>query len=576
MRASLLAGAVGLAVCAAVLTWFDPGSALAAGAWLTALVLVPLAWLRRPACWSWRAFVLPTAGFVLALVPRLLWIDHLPLGLHGDEAAHALIAQDILRVGLTNAFADHGWGIPVWGFVWQVGFVALLGPSITAVRAASSVAGALTVMLTFVWARELAGLSVALLAAGLLLLAHTHLLLSHLGTVNAQAPLLTTLTILLLTISWQRRSPLAAALAASAFAFTFLNWAGDRILVPVVALAVVVVLAARRNRPLLPTIAVFVGCVALLAAAPAAYYLKSPDGLNLVLARSDKSILQPEGWNHTLSTVAEPTLRAVLDRQASRTIGGLVPGGYPDASTFYRFDRPFTDPLTLASAGLGVIALALLARKPAWVFPPLMVAITLVSTALIVDPPNFTRLALMLTSVIVLAAFGIDAARRWLAHVLLWRSAPASRVAATGLAVAAVASIGWVNAAWFFVDYPQDGEGEFTLLTLANLAHEYQLPIYVVTPDLNYNHEDLRLLDPQRRVQPAPSDPAQAAAPALWVAVDQTSVPRLHALQPRLPSSTLEEVTDNRGRQVVVALVPADAPRSDAARSDAAGSPAAD
>jgi hypothetical protein len=551
IRGTLLAGAVALAGCAAVLTWLDPRSAPAAGVWAAALIVLPLAWLERPACWSWRQAALPAGVFVVALAPRLLWIDHLPLGLHGDEAAHALIAQDILRNGLTNAYADHGWGIPVWGFLWQVGFVGVLGPSITAVRAASSVAGALTVVVAFLWARELAGLSVALIAAALLVLAHTHLLLSHLGTVNSQAPLLTTLTILLLTISWQRRSGLAAALAASAFAFTFLNWAGDRIIVPVVGLAIVMVLVARRNRALLKPVAIFVLGVGLLAVAPAVYYLKSPDGLNLILARSDKSIFSPEGWNHTLSTVDEPSLRAVLDRQATRTVDGLAPGGYGDASTFYRFDRPFTDPLTLAAAGLGLAALALLARKPGWILPPLMIALTLISTPLIVDPPNFTRLALMLTSLIVLAAFGIDAAPRGLARLGL------PRAAAHGLAIALVVAIAALNAVWFFVDYPREGEGEFTLLALANLAREYQLPVYVVTPNLNYNHEDLRLLDPQHRVQAAPADPSQAATPALWVAVDQASLPRLTALQSELPPSTVAEVTDNGGREVLVALVPA-------------------
>ena len=162
--------------------------------------------------------------------------------------------------------------------------------------------------------------------------------------------------------------------------------------------------------------------------------------------------------------------------------------------------------------------------EPGWVLAPLVIALTLVSTALIVDPPNFTRLALMLTSVIVLAAFGIDAARRGLVRIGL------PRAAAAGLTLGLVVAVGALNAVWFFVDYPTEGEGEFTLLALADLGRAYQLPVYVVTPDVNYSHEDLRLLDPQHRVQPAPADPAQAATPAVWVAVDQASLPTLDAL----------------------------------------------
>ncbi len=554
VRSGVLAIAAALAGCATLLIWQDPNSAFAAGLWIAAVVLLPVAWLRVPSSVHWRRLGWLAALFLVALAPRLLWIDHLPLGLHGDEAAHVLVARNIWRTGLADAFSDHGWGIPAWGFLWQVGFVGLLGPSISAVRAASSVAGALTVVLTFLWARALGGLSVGLIAAGLLLLAHTHLLLSHLGTVNSQAPLLTTLTILLLTVSWQRRSHGVAVLAGSCFTLTFLNWAGDRIIVPVVVAAGASVLVARRNRVLLRPAAMFGLAVCVLAVAPAAYYLRSPDGVNLILARSDKSLLQPEGWDHTLSTVPEPTLQAVMDRQASHTIGGFIPGEYADASTFYRFDRPFVDPLTLVAAGLGIVALARRARPPVWVFPPLVIALTLISTALIVDPPNYLRLSLMLTSIIVLAALGIESARGWLTRVRV------PRVAAGGLALAVVGVVAAVNATWFFVDYPREGEGEFTLLDLAALAQEYQLPVYVLTPDLNYNHEDLQLLDPQRRVEPAPTAPGEAASPAVWVAADAASLPRLRAMQSELASSTLKTVTDNRGQAVLEALVPSGGP----------------
>jgi DNA-binding beta-propeller fold protein YncE/4-amino-4-deoxy-L-arabinose transferase-like glycosyltransferase len=550
MRVLLLAGVAALAGWSTVQMWQDPKSATAAWLWSGSVALFSIPWLHVPRRVDWRQIGFLGGLFVLALLPRLLWLDHLPLGLHGDEARHVLVAEDILRTGLGNSFADHAWGIPVWGFVWQAAFVGLLGPSVNAVRIASSVAGALTVVLTYLWAKELAGRNVGLIAAGLILLAHTHLMLSHLGTVNSQAPLLTTLTIWLLTISWQRRSVAAAALAVSAFAVTFSNWSGDRIIVPIVAAGVLYVVLARRNRALLRPVAIFVLGGILIAAAPAAYYLKSPDGVNLILARSDKSILHSAGWNHTLSSLPEKSARAVFERQASGTIGAFIPGGRTDTSSFYTFKRPFMDPWTLAAAGLGLLVLVVSVRRVGWACPPLVIALTLTSTSLIVDTPNYTRLALMMTSTVLLAALGVETVRRLLARTWL-----RTRVA-TLLAAAAVLGVALVNANWFFLDYPREGQGQFTLLSVARLAQEYQVPVYVLTPGFNYRHEDLELLDRPRRIQPAPSPQGRAEAPAVWVTMGAADTSTLQDLQRQLPGSRLRSVTDNLGQIVLEALVP--------------------
>jgi hypothetical protein len=53
----------------------------------------------------------------------------------------------------------------------------------------------------------------------------------------------------------------------------------------------------------------------------------------------------------------------------------------------------------------------------------------------------------------------------------------------------------------------------------------------------------------------AAADPARAVSPALWVAIDQASMPSLFAVQSALPPSTVDEVTDNRGRGVLDAEI---------------------
>jgi len=81
-------------------------------------------------------------------------------------------------------------------------------------------------------------------------------------------------------------------------------------------------------------------------------------------------------------------------------------------------------------------------------------------------------------------------------------------------------------------------------------------PVYVVTPDFYFQHETLRLLDPQQRIQPPP--PANADPHAAWIAVGPEAQRQLEQVQPRVPSDTLRPLTDNAGRIVLYALLPRD------------------
>jgi hypothetical protein len=199
LRVAGVAGLCVLSVTAAWLLWRQPGSASGIWLWCLLAVALPLPWLYRPHSPVLRSLAIPTAVFLLALAPRLYGNDRLPLGLHGDEAQHVLVAEALLQNGLADAFGNQSWDGPAPGFFWLMLWVSLIGPTLTAARVASAVAGALTVVLVYLLGQQ--SWNLAGLAAGLLLVAHTHSL-SHLGTVNSQAPLLTTLTVWLLPVSW--------------------------------------------------------------------------------------------------------------------------------------------------------------------------------------------------------------------------------------------------------------------------------------------------------------------------------------------------------------------------------------
>lgn len=533
----------GLPLAAAALLWLEPTSSHGPWLWCLAVICWPLPWLRWPSRQTWIDLALAAVWFLIALAPRLYLIDTLPLGLHGDEAQHALVAEAIINQGLGGFFHDHSWGIPVSGFLWQVALTWMVGPGIAAVRIASALAGALTVAVLFLWANTLAGRWAGMTAAGLLLLAHSHLMLSHLGTVNSQAPLMVSLVAWLLTVSWRSGSLTAAALAASAFALTYFSWAGARLVVPLVVVGIGIALFAIGFRRLRAPMAVWgAGTLALLLG-PIGFYLKVPDGWTMLSARLDKSILHPTGWDHSLSAVPEKTAASVIQRQISGTLSAFQPGTQGDSSTFYDFARPLVDPMTLLLALIGVLVLIGL-RWPArwqWLMPLLIIGLTLVSTSLIVDPPNYHRLALMLPSLMLLAATTLE----WLRRQQWW----------AGLVVSVILlAIGIQNATWFFIDYPREGRGQYAIVLLARVANQASGPVYVVTPDFPFGHEGIRLLDQNRRIQPLPAIPETIDVNASWVAYDPAGLIRLQQQQAQLPGHQLKVYRDNRGQPVFHAL----------------------
>jgi predicted membrane-bound mannosyltransferase len=94
-------------------------------------------------------FWLLVVTLLIAAGLRLWQIGSLPLGLHYDEAADTIIAQQIARGESAPIFVAAYTGKEVLFFYWAALWMKLIGPSVFAMRLAAAMLGVLTVAVTY-------------------------------------------------------------------------------------------------------------------------------------------------------------------------------------------------------------------------------------------------------------------------------------------------------------------------------------------------------------------------------------------------------------------------------------------
>jgi hypothetical protein len=102
-----------------------------------------------------RFFWLLIVTLLIAAFLRLWQLDTLPPGLHYDEAADTIIAQQIARGESAPIFVAAYTGKEVLFFYWAAAWMKLIGPTVFAMRLAAAMLGILTVAITYWAVREL-------------------------------------------------------------------------------------------------------------------------------------------------------------------------------------------------------------------------------------------------------------------------------------------------------------------------------------------------------------------------------------------------------------------------------------
>src|SRR5512145_2815204 len=113
--------------------------------------------LSRTTHYAPRFFWLLVLTLLIAAVLRLWQLDTLPPGLHYDEAADTIVAQQIARGESAPIFVEAYTGKEVLFFYWAAAWMKLIGPSVFAMRLAAAMLGVLTVAVTYWTVRELFG-----------------------------------------------------------------------------------------------------------------------------------------------------------------------------------------------------------------------------------------------------------------------------------------------------------------------------------------------------------------------------------------------------------------------------------
>jgi len=124
---------------------------------------------------------------LLGAALRLVALDHLPPGLHFDEAVYGLLAEDIRGGARPVFFGSYTGREPLYMYAMAALF-AMLGPSTWAIRLTSALAGTVTVALVFALGRALFGPRAAVGAALAVALSFWHLVVSRNGYPNVLIP----------------------------------------------------------------------------------------------------------------------------------------------------------------------------------------------------------------------------------------------------------------------------------------------------------------------------------------------------------------------------------------------------
>lgn len=378
---------------------------------------------------SRRYLIAASIAILLAAIGlRVYRLPSLPLGLHYDEAANGILANEIATGSQYPVFISSYTGKEVLFFYWAGLWMRLLGATPFALRLSAALAGIATVTAT-IWAvRELlAGrreaTPVALLTAAFLATSFWHVLLSRYGFRAVTQPLMQALTVAALWRGLRGRTAWIAIAGCwcGLTAYTYL--AARAFPIPLAAAMLALLLADRsRRRARLGQLALF-GATASLTLAPLAVYWITHPGSFFTRAQQVAAASWADAW---------AGFRACL--------GMLFVRGDP----YIRFNlplRPILDPLV---AGLLLLGLALVIstrrtgpKKPS--SHPLLLAsqvLLLTSLPIMLLPsalatgeitPSNLRAAGLLPFLYVFPAFGLwtllgqvagrlpASARRWLA-----------------------------------------------------------------------------------------------------------------------------------------------------------------
>jgi 4-amino-4-deoxy-L-arabinose transferase-like glycosyltransferase len=392
---------------------------------------------------TWLEVATVTALTLLALILRAAALDIVPYTLGGDEAWHGLLARQVLAGELRNPFTMGYMSMPTlfyWPLSWSLW---LAGDDIVGLRLPAALAGAVTVPVLYLFARDLWGRRTALLSSLFLVAYDYHIHYSRLGANNVWDPLFVVLTLWALDRglvklqeregeggqksggSQERGSVSSSAyrpfiLAGMVMGLSVYFYTGTRLLPLLVGTYVAFVwLKARLQREGqlrgLGVHLVLLLLAFLVVGGPMLSYAQAhPDEWN---ARINQVGIIQSGWLEREPQMTGKSTTQILGEQFLRSAGAFHI--YPDRTAWYGADRPLLGYLAGAFAVLGM-AWAIAHWRDRCYFLVLLWfwAVIVTGGMLTESPPSSQRLVLAIPVVALLVAFGLEQSVRLVRRLL--------------------------------------------------------------------------------------------------------------------------------------------------------------
>jgi len=355
---------------------------------------------------AWLAALL-----LVALLARAVDLEHIPANLGGDEGTQGMAALELLGPPLGNPFSTGWFAVPTMSFLWYGLGMRLFGATVAGLRAFSALAGTLTVLTTFLLARELWGRRVAWLAAILLACSHFHIHFSRLGSNQIGDGLFVTLALWLLARGLRSKKPLYFALSGAVTGLGWYGYFGARLAGIILALYLVwrLVMEHRflaRYGGLLFLLLV----AALIVAAPLLlHFFQYPDKMT---SRLQQVSIFASGWLEREQEITGRSAASLLLEQLWKSVSAF---NYTLDPTFWY--RPSIPLLDFVSGVLFVLGMVWATAKYRWPSNGLLIvwfwAALILGWVLTENPPSSMRMTGIAPALSILVALGLN----WLARI---------------------------------------------------------------------------------------------------------------------------------------------------------------
>lgn len=327
---------------------------LSIGLWMTAIVVV----LVGASAFGRRAGRLPRAEVVAllviagaALAARILRLGEIPWLLSGDEASVGLSAREFLQGVWNNPFGIAWYSFPALFFVIPAASIGILGQTIEALRLPAAMAGTLTVVGLYFYARTALGRWLAVFSATYLAFFHFHIHFSRIGLNNIWDGLFLVLFSYLLWRAWTEEKGHLFAWAGLTLGLGLYFYTSTRIVIVLLGLWLFIALVRERTRVLrLRTQWVILGIATIVIALPQiVFFAHHPGDFAAPMVRV--SLLGP--WlEQEMATTGLPGWR-ILAEQMALSAGAFT---FNNLRHWYAIDHPMLLPIpaTLFLLGLGL------------------------------------------------------------------------------------------------------------------------------------------------------------------------------------------------------------------------------